>query len=428
MDNVVVDYRPQRAAAIVQTKGQKVREVLAGKYLVPSQNTSGSYLVDIDAHTCTCPDFGDHGVGHRCKHQLVVAIVRHELVLPDGNTLVTEKIKIKYPRNRAAETASQREEKERSLVLLRDLFNSVVPPPYKGHGRPCLPLADKLFSAATRFLTKCSGKRVESDLRLCQRDGLIEVVPHFNTVFRVLGEPATTPILQTLIGRSAMPFIPLETRFAIDSTGFSTDTYSAYRDHRWGKDRVTREFLKSHGCFGVRTCVATAVEVNNHHDAQMWGPLLERTAGLGFSIKEVLGDAAYWARHTAESAEKHGAKPVIDYIEGRTAKGPPAYQRMYAAFMFRRPEHKEVYRFRVKAETGHSMIKTKYGGEVASRTPKDKPDEVYSTTRVNEILLKYLLHNIAVGVRAIHTLGFDGDFFPVNAERPEVPEPSTVQP
>jgi hypothetical protein len=428
MGTVAVDFRPQRAAAIVQTKGQKVREVLAGKYLVPSQSSSGSYLVDIEAHTCTCPDYGDNGPGHRCKHQLVVAYVRHELVLPDGNTLVTEKIKIKYPRNRAAETASQREEKERSLLLLRDLFNSVVPPPYKGHGRPCLPLADKLFSAATRFLTKCSGKRVESDLRGCKRDGLIEVVPHFNTVFRVLGEPATTPILQTLIGRSAMPFIPIETRFAIDSTGFATDTYSAYRDIRWGKDRVKRQVVKAHGCFGVNTCIATGVRVNNDHDAQMWGPLLDDTAALGFTIKEVLGDAAYWARHTPVSAEKHGARPFIDYIEGRTEKGPGAYQRMYAAFMFRNAEHKEVYRFRVKSETGHSMIKTKYGGEVASRPTKDKPDEVYSTTRVNEILLKYLLHNVAVGVRAIHTLGFDGDFWPVNGKHPEMPEPSTVQP
>ena len=146
----------------------------------------------------------------------------------------------------------------------------------------------------------------------------------------------------------------------------------------------------------------------------MWEPLLDRTAALGFTIKEVLGDAAYWARHTAVAAEKHGARPFIDYREGWRGDGPPAYERMYAAFMFRRPEHEEVYRFRVKSETGHSMIKTKYGGEVASRPRKNAPEEVYSTTRVNEILLKYLLHNVAVGVRAIHTLGFDGDFWPEN--------------
>ena len=64
-----------------QDQGPEIREVLAGKYLVPSQSHGGSYLVDIEAKTCTCPDAAD---GHRCKHQLVVAYVRHELMLPMG--------------------------------------------------------------------------------------------------------------------------------------------------------------------------------------------------------------------------------------------------------------------------------------------------------------------------------------------------------
>jgi hypothetical protein len=44
-----------------------------------------------------------------------------------------------------------------------------------------------------------------SDLRSAQRDGLIEVVPHPNTILRVLRMPEMVPVLKRLVEESAMP-------------------------------------------------------------------------------------------------------------------------------------------------------------------------------------------------------------------------------
>jgi transposase len=415
MDTETTNLRPQRGAEIVKTKGSKIREIVAGKFLVPSQSTSGSYLVDIEAESCTCPDADN---GFHCKHRIALAYWRHEMELPDGNFVVTEKIKIKYPRNRAVETASQRVEKTRSLILLRDLVSGIEQPEYSGHGRPHLPIADKLFAASVRFLTNTSGKVVESALTDCKDKGLIEVVPHFNTVFNVLTKPSTTAILQSLITQSAAPFIPIETVFAVDSTGFSTDTYSAYRDYRWGKDRVRREFLKFHACFGVRTCIVTAGEVSNEGDAKLWEPLLARTAANGFTIKETLGDKGYLSYDNAVFAEKLGAEPFISPKVNSIprAKQPPAYHKMIHGFLFHKDRAEKHYHQRSKAETGFSMIKTRFGGELASRKLRHTGETPYSTTRINEILLKALMHNVAVAVRAIHAMNLDPEFWPKKGE------------
>jgi transposase len=265
-----------------------------------------------------------------------------------------------------------------------------------------------------RFLTNTSGKVVESDLNDCKDKGLIEVVPHFNTVFNVLAQPTTTAILQSLLTQSAAPFIPIETVFAVDSTGFSTDTYSAYRDHRWGKDRVKREFLKFHACFGVRTCIVTAGEVSNEGDAKLWEPLLARTAANGFTIKEALGDKGYLSYDNASFAEKLGAEPFISPKINSIPRPqqPPAYHKMIHGFLFHKERADKHYHQRSKAETGFGMIKTRFGGELASKRLRKSGETPYSTTRINEILLKALMHNVAVAVRAIHAMNLDPDFWP----------------
>ena len=90
-----LDFRAQRGLAIVKAKGTSIRQIVADKYLVPSQTlASGGYVVDVTSASCTCPDWAERGgIGHehRCKHLWAVLYVRHEVAMPDGNTVVTTK-------------------------------------------------------------------------------------------------------------------------------------------------------------------------------------------------------------------------------------------------------------------------------------------------------------------------------------------------
>ena len=56
-----------------------------------------------------------------------------------------------------------------------------------------------------------------------------------------------------------------------------------------------------------------------------------------------------------------------------------------------------------------SMIKTKFGGSVKSKSP---------AAQVNEVLAKVLCHNICVLIQSFYELGIDAQF------APETPEPA----
>ncbi len=141
-----------------------------------------------------------------------------------------------YPQAWASYNVAQQHEKERFLVLLKDLC-STVPQPPQSKGRPRLPLADMLFAATFKVYSGFSSRRFTSDIQAALQDGLIDHVPHFNSTNRYLADPALTPLLKSLIEASASPLAAVESDFAADSTGFATSTYSRWFDHKWGKER-----------------------------------------------------------------------------------------------------------------------------------------------------------------------------------------------
>ena len=118
---------------------------------------------------------------------------------------------------------AQQNEKERFLILLRDLCNTVPQPP-QGKGRPRLPLADMLFAATFKTYSGFSSRRFTTDIQTALQDGLIDHAPHFNSTNRYLADSALTPLLKSLIELSASPLKAVEVDFAIDSTGFSTNS------------------------------------------------------------------------------------------------------------------------------------------------------------------------------------------------------------
>ena len=49
----------------------------------------------------------------------------------------------------------------------------------------------------------------------------------------------------------------------MDATGFSTCRFERWYDHKWGKVKSKREWMKLHAMTGVRTNIVTAVEVTS---------------------------------------------------------------------------------------------------------------------------------------------------------------------
>jgi transposase len=74
---------------------------------------------------------------------------------------------------------------------------------------------------------------------------------------------------------------------------------------------------------------------------------------------------------------------------------------MYHLFMHRREDFMEHYHRRSNIETAYSMIKSKFGSALRSKS---------DIGQINEALCKVLCHNVCVLVQATHELGIDPAF------------------
>jgi hypothetical protein len=222
-----VDYRQARGAVLAKSKAARFRHIAGDTYLVPSATgTSAGYVVDVAAGVCTCPDYEERRLP--CKHIWGVRYHRHELELPDGTSIVTEAIqavRITHKQDWPKYNPAQCHEKERVQILLRGLCAGIVEPPHVGRGRPRLPLSDVVYGATMKVYTTFSGRRADTDIRDCKTKGLINRTPSYNSLFEYVQEPKLRPLFQVLVEESAAPLKAIETTFAGDSTGFSTNTH-----------------------------------------------------------------------------------------------------------------------------------------------------------------------------------------------------------
>ena len=132
---------------------------------VPSQSGPGKYTVsgvDDQAPRCTCPDFETRG--EPCKHIYAVRIVIQREFEFDGET-VTERVTVTktvkrttYPQDWPAYNKAQTHEKDRFMVLLRDLCQG-LPEPEQKRGRPRLSVRDSVFAAVLKVYTTASARR-----------------------------------------------------------------------------------------------------------------------------------------------------------------------------------------------------------------------------------------------------------------------------
>jgi transposase len=372
--------------------------------LVPSQSHPGTYLVDMVEQTCTCPDHeATHGT---CKHIHAVTFTRLQTVDANGSVTTTESLKITYSQNWPAYNRAQCEEKQHVQRLLHGLCEGIVQPRHV-RGRPSLPLADVIYGATMKVYTTMSGRRASTDILECESKGLIDHAPHYNSIFNYLQRPELTPLFKALIEESAAPLRAVEREFAVDGTGFSTNTYSRWYDHKYGREQKHQVWLKAHAMVGVRTNVVTSVEVTegNIHDSPQFADLVDRTARQ-FDIEAVSADKAYISHRNLDAVARAGGVPYIPFKSNNKAPGPEQWQKLWHLFWYRRAEFDRHYHQRSNVESTFSSIKRKFGGSLRSKKYE---------SQVNELLAKVLCFNLSVLVHEMHELGVTPEFWTPSA-------------
>ena len=160
---------------------------------------------------------------------------------------------------------------------------------------------------------------------------------------------------------------------------------------------------------GVKTNTITAVIIagRDAHDSPMFKPLVEATAEH-FTVKEVPADKAYLSRESLDLLHTMGGTAFVPFKSNSTAGEPGSlWERMFHYYQFRRDEFLKHYHQRSNVESTFSMVKAKFRDHVRSKT---------DVAMTNEVLCKFLCHNLCVLIQSQCEMGIEPVFW--QAERP----------
>ena len=328
-------------------------------------------------------------------------------LIPDRTTPVNPTPRRTYPQDWPSYNKAQTSEKDTLQALLADLCAQVPQPPHV-NGRPPLPLSDMVYTAALKVYSGFSARRFNCDVEDARDRGHISTAPYFNSVLRYIQSPDITPVIVDLIERSSAPLATVETEFAVDATGFATSRFARWFDHKWGKEMSKRQWVKAHAVVGVKTNIVTAIKItaSNVNDTTAMPELLDTTSER-FAVAEISADKAYLSEKNLRHAERMGAKPFIPFKSNTTGQGSPMWRRLHAQFVLQEEYFKAHYHKRSNVETTFSMVKGKFGDSVKAKS---------DTGQVNEVLLKFLCHNICVLIQEMYELGITSAFGPTAQE------------
>lgn len=284
--------------------------------------------------------------------------------------------------------------------------------PIQEYGRPRALLSDIIFAAGLKIYSTISTRRFCSDLREAHAKGYVSKALSYNCVIDYLGYETLTPYLRQLIEVSSLPLKGIEEDFAADSSGFSTGQFTRWFNAKYTKagDADMHDWLKAHVMCGVKTHIITGVEISDRHehDYNFFEPLVKTTA-RNFKLKEVSADKAYSGLSNLRLVVDNGAQPFIPFKSHATAHHWRAHKdktgvwaRLFHFFKYHEEEFYAHYHKRSNSETVFSMVKSKFGERLRSKT---------RTAQVNELLLKFLCHNLCVIVQSIFELGIEPTFW-----------------
>ncbi|PIT84462.1 transposase [Candidatus Micrarchaeota archaeon CG10_big_fil_rev_8_21_14_0_10_45_29] len=315
-----------------------------------------------------------------------------------------------YSQNWPAYNHAKTHEKLLFFKMLRELIDDVVKPEQSFRaGRPNLPFGDLLFSACLREYSSYSSRKTIAELQIAHKMGFISHVPHFNSITNFLRSDAIYEQLQKLIIISALPLKKVESAIAVDSTGFSVSPFESWNNNKWGKPGSKRGWIKAHVATGTKTQIICSAEITDRksHDSTMFSPLV-LTCSNYFSVKEVSADKAYSSKNNISLVRGLDAYPYIMF-----KKNVNAYTAEFSSFDWldawnffseNEEEFMKHYHKRSNVECAFSMIKRKYGFKLKGK---------HFTSQRNELLCKFLVHNISVLIQEMFELGLEVKFMQV---------------
>jgi len=298
--------------------------------------------------------------------------------------------------------SAETQEKVVSEALLIELLDSYPKRSVK-IGRPKSTLKDRIICMFHYSHSRQSARRCSSELTFAKQRGVISKKPHFNSVLNYYGDISLTPILENLISITSLPLRLVESRFAADSTGFSTSRFDRWFNVRNKKPQRIRQWKKLHITTGTRSNIVTSVVITDGTggDSPHLVPMAERTNTF-FRMTEFSADRAYSSRNNMDSLAQMGAIPYIPFRSNArgNSRGSRIWSLMYDYFHQNQDRFLQSYHRRSNVESTFHMIKSKFGDSL--RTKKD-------ASQINEILMKILCHNLAVLVHESLEQGLEID-------------------
>jgi transposase len=314
----------------------------------------------------------------------------------------------RYTQNWGAYNEAQTNEGILFDRLLGDLVK-LVPEPEQRMGRPRASLRESIYCAIEKVYSQLSSRRARSVYSRAEERGDIGKSPCYNIVNILLNREDLTPILHRLLAVSALPLRGVETTFAPDSSGFRTSQFGQYAVEKYRSAR-RHEFVKAHILVGVKTNVIVGARITDENtaDCPQFEPLVTDAHESGFDIREITADMGYSSRANYELSESIGAKAYIPFKKNATgkARGSYVWRKMYHFFQFNQEEFYQHYHQRSNVESTFNMVKMKFGDKVKSKNFK---------AQENELLCKFIAHNIVVLIHEMYELGISahkvgGDF------------------
>ena len=335
-----MDGREQRGMEIAARFKIAKRE---RDWSVPSQTGEGRYTVsgvDADAPRCTCPDFEDRQ--QPCKHIYAVRIVIQREFSFDGETVteretvtITKTVKRTYPQNWPAYNAAQTNEKDRFMVLLRDLCAG-LPEPEQKRGQPRLSVKDSVFTAVMKVYTTASAR-------------------HLRIVVRSQVRCAPAP---ALVGQGAHHVRRQDER------GHAVEIHD--------KNAYDGKQLPALVETTARTFAIAEVSADKAYGSTRNADVIANTGGTPF--------IAFKSNATGTGSHRAGNM------------GTGAWEKAYGYFLYRREEFMAHYHKRSNVETTFSMVKRKFGHPLRSKTETAQVNETLAKILCHNLVV--LIHEM----------------------------------
>jgi len=405
MENSSMTPREERGLLLAATKNIVKKD---GQWIVPSQTENKKYSVRLDKENpfCSCPDHKE--TGDRCKHIFAVEFTIKREQSEDGKFVVetvTLTKKTTYRQDWPKYNLGQTEERRHFLDFLYDLCATVPEPEAKPNpkgGRPPLSLRDAIFSACFKVYSLTSARRFNGEMEEAHELGYVTRCPHFNSVLNVFNDETLSPILTSMIETSALPLSAVETRFAVDSSGFASSRHEKWFDEKYGKTKKQTVWVKAHVSVGVKTNVIAAVRILEQMSSDSPQlPSLIKTTEQGFKVEEVSADKAYTSIDNFEAVNATGGMFFPAFRKNHTGAAGGLFQKAFHWFSFNQEDYLKHYHLRSNVESTFSAIKRKFGDGVRAKN---------EVAMKNEVLAKFVCHNICCLIMEMYTLDIDPSF------------------